>query len=651
MNDSAPAGPGHTRRFEPGSIVLLVIVLAFFCHRLLVILSAGDFLYPLEPSEAKNTQIAWDLVTGRFGQGDFNFGTYLANSGSVHHASYSSGAFLYWLSSLFLGFGLLSVRIIPLLCWTATLYLWMRLLRGIFGTTAAALSGVGLFLVPSLFLAFQLTFLNCHPEAVLPLVLAVIAWLHWHHDEGPKRKRGLWLGLAVGYAFIFSYLLWPFLLLMALLSLIPPRRWPGRESLKGIALGLGLGLWPLWLIALTDPFAIFRYSITERPETTLVNMALGVGNSTELFWQTVRENLPYGSHDYWLAQMEPGRWWGGAAFERIAYHLLVYAPLILLPWTLTDRDARVRRLGTLIAIAPAAVYLWLAFASPWKPNIPVRYLVPLGLLGFSAPGIAVGLGLRRFRAGKRTGALLALLGAGTLLWLTPPRAQEQWTAVQPDRMAALSEHRYVAYYNLGIGTVWAEQVQDVNDLIDVRTAQGDHRGFGGIQAGLWGSGRRLGLGEGDWEAQPLSWHSLSAGIAEWGERQSYLQHESEMPEDDPDPHRLAKDDPRIAAQNIGWGAGIRARWQSDLMASTVREAQASGLWPDHLNWSDFWEGYGMGLGRAHPELSLDPLSLPGVLPEEARGPVSRGMTAGRAVGEVPEAPRIPVFKSVRGPAT
>ena len=96
MTDSAPANPSRTRRLDAGSLVLLAIVLAFFGHRLLVILSAGDFLYPLEPSEAKNTQIAWDLVTGRFGQGDFNFGTYLANSGSVHHASYSSGAFLYW---------------------------------------------------------------------------------------------------------------------------------------------------------------------------------------------------------------------------------------------------------------------------------------------------------------------------------------------------------------------------------------------------------------------------------------------------------------------------------------------------------------------------------------------------------------------------
>jgi len=631
--------------------VLLAIVLAFFGHRLLVILSAGDFLYPLEPSEAKNTQIAWDLVTGRFGQGDFNFGTYLANSGSVHHASYSSGAFLYWLSSLVLGFGLLSVRIIPLLCWTATLYLWMRLLRTVFGTTAAALAGVGLFLVPSLFLAFQLTFLNCHPEAVLPLVLAIVAWLNWHQGEGPEQRRGLWLGLAGGYAFIFSYLLWPFLLLMGLLSLLPPRRWPTRSSLKGLLLGLALGLWPLWLIALTDPLAIFRYSITERPETTLINMALGVGNSTELFWQTVRENLPYGSHDYWLAQTEAGRFWGGPAFERIAYHLLVYSPLALLPWTLTDKDPRVRRLGSLVAVAPAFVYLWLAFASPWKPNIPVRYLVPLGLLGFAAPGIAVGLGLRRFASGQRPAALLALIGAGTLLWLAPPRGQEQLAAVRTERMAALSQHRYVAYYNLGIGTVWAEQVRDVNDLIDARTAQGDPRGFGGIQAGLWGSGRRLGLGEGDWQAQPLSWNSLSAGIAEWGERQSYLQEASEMPEDDPDPHRLAKDDSRIAAQNIGWGAGIRARWRSELMAATVLEAQASGMWPENLNWGDFWEGYGLGLGRAHPELSVNPESLPEAIPQDAREAVARGMTNGRALGQVPRAPRTPLFKSVRGPAT
>ena len=87
------------------------------------------------------------------------------------------------------------------------------------------------------------------------------------------------------------------------------------------------------------------------------------------------------------------------------------------------------------------------------------------------------------------------------------------------------------------------------------------------------------------------------------------------------------------------------------MATTVREAEASGLWPKNLSWEDFWEGYGFGLGRAVPELSDHPASLPDRIPEEARGPVSRGMKSGRALGKVPPAGRKPLFKSVRGPAT
>lgn len=653
-----------SRRVDPGLVVLALILLVFAIHRYLVILSAGDFLYPLEPSEAKNTQIAWDLVTGRFGSGDFNFGTYLANSGSVHHASYSSGAFIYWFVSLFTGFSLLSVRLIPLLAWIGTLILWMALLRRYLGTTAAALAGIGLFLVPTLFIAFQLTFLNCHPEASLPLAAAIAAWLWWLESGGSGPRQSLVFGLCFGYAAVFSYLLWPFLALLVALSLIPPRPRIARAPAARFALGMALGLWPLWLILLNDPGALFTYSITERPETTLLNMARGRGLDLGLYFQTVRENLPYAFHDFWLVQEEAGRLWGGIAFESISYKLLVCGSLVLLPWGLSERDPLRRRLVLLVALGPPLIYLWLAFASPWKPNVPVRYLVPLGLLGFSAPGVAVGLALRRVREGSRSAWLLAAIGALWLLWLIPPRLHEARAAVHPERMEALRQHRYVSYYNLGIGTVWAEQVRDVNDLIDVRTAQGSQEGFGGIQAGLWGSGRRLALGEGDWQAPELTWDALFSGIQEWSERQSYLPRKDEVGGDlDDDPHRPVRDEPAAAAHNIGWGVGIRASWNSATVVEVVNSAQSSGVcpeqpgewqgtcWPAALDWQIFWEGYGFGLGRAQPELSDHTGSLPVAIPETAREAVARGIRAGRALGPVPQAPRKPLFKSVRGPAT
>jgi len=720
IGDQSSAEQPARRSFDRGLLVLAGVVAVFAIHRYLVILSAGDFLYPLEPSEAKNTQIAWDLVSGRFGTGDFNFGTYLANSGSVHHASYSSGAFAYWFVSLFTGFTLLSVRLIPLLAWIGTLILWMVVLRKLLGTTAAALAGVGLFLVPTLFIAFQLTFLNCHPEAALPLSAVIAAWLWWLSRDGSGNKPTMLFGLCFGYAGIFSYLLWPFLALIVALTFVPPRPQFHAATRRFLALGVAVGLWPLWLILASDPAALFQYSITEREETTLFNMARGRGLDLDLYLQTVQENLPYAFHDFWLVQEEAGRLWGGASFESLSYKLLVVGSLVLLPWAITERDPLRRRLALLVSVGPPLVYLWLAFASPWKPNIPVRYLVPLGLLGFSAPGVGIGLAMVRIRSGSRSAWLLAALSAVYLLWLCPPRLHEARAAVQPERIEALRQHRYVSYYNLGIGTVWAEQVRDVNELIDVRTAQGSQEGFGGIQAGLWGSGDRLALGEGDWHPPRLTWStaaspepgetmatvSLFSGIQEWAERQSYLPRKDEVGGDlDDDPHRPVKDELSAAAQNIGWSVGIRAAWNSETVAAVVKDAQASGAcptqrtthdaeptssgdddsaagdddsaadskdpatdgnsaanndqsadmqkpcWPAYLDWQLVWEGYGFGLSRARPEISEHPDSLPSAIPETAREAVSRGIRAGRALGPVPKAPRKPLFKSVRGPAT
>ena len=83
----SPEGPERGDSSRIGQGLCWGLVLVFVAHRVAVALSAGDFLYPLEPSEAKNTQIAWDLLSGRFGTGDFGLRAYVANSGSIHHGT------------------------------------------------------------------------------------------------------------------------------------------------------------------------------------------------------------------------------------------------------------------------------------------------------------------------------------------------------------------------------------------------------------------------------------------------------------------------------------------------------------------------------------------------------------------------------------
>ena len=652
-----------------GQLLCSLLLLTFVAHRVAVIFSAGDFLYPLEPSEAKNTQIAWDLMSGRFGEDGFGLGAYVANSGSIHHGSYSSAALAYWVTSWVTGFGLFSVRFVPLLFWTVALWLWLDLLRRRIGSVAALGAGLGLTLVPTLFIGFQLTFLGCHPESVLPLAALIFAWMYWQRDDiEDRRVPAALLGAAAGYSLIFSYLLWPFVALIAALSLLPPLPRPGRRELVGLGLGLIAGLWPFWLImALEGPAALFASNITERSDTTMLDMALRRGAEAGDLFRTFTDNLPrFGMDlpdpeaggcgkfkDYWMCQAQAGDLWGGINFEPLAYRILVFGPLLLLPAALLERGAALRRLLLLVAIAPALNYGFLAYANPWRgdASIPVRYFVPLAFLGFSAPGIAAGLGLRALREARQEmdsrvlsflrrglGLLLLVAGIGTLAWLTPPRLTEARDLVRLERAAALAEHRYVTYYNLGIGTVWADMVDEVNDLIDYRAAEGRSDAFHGFQAGLWGSGRRLGLGEGDWNPEPLGWGSLNAGIREWLERDSYRPKEQ-------------RENALYVAQNVGWGAGLRTDWDPALVAEVLQQGQDAGEWPAELSLDLVWAGFGTGWVRARPDAIAPGQTLPASIPEAYHEAVSRGLTRGRSAGAVPVAPTGPIFESVRGPAT
>ncbi len=631
--------PESTLRDRAGLAAVILVLVVFIGHRLLVLLSAGDFLYPLEPSEAKNTQLAWDLMTGRFGQEGFGLGDYVANTGSIHHGSYSSAALAYLASSSVLGHGILALRAVPLLATSGALLVWMLLIRRHLGAAAASLAGLGLWLVPTLFIGFQLTFLGCHPESVLPLAATIAAWLHWSDGRTADPRASLLIGACLGYSAIFSYLLWPLLAFMVALSFVPPLPRPSAASLRAAAIGLLVGLWPLWVIVLAGDVDTLLFSaITEREETTIANTVRGAGVTAQLLEQTFWTNLPYGFDDYWSSDSEVATTLGlNYYFEQVAYRGLVFGPLLLLPYAIFERNPVARRLALLVALAPATVYAWLAFATPWKPFIPQRYFIPLAFLGLSAPGIALGLALSRWRSGDRTRWLaipLLLLLLGWVQLIGPKRFTEARVNVQLDRAAANLDHRYVDYYNLGFGTVWASQVADVNEFIDVVSAEGDPQTFQGMQPAMWGGGRRLALGHQDWDPPTLEWGHLRAGLSEWRERQGYTE-------------PAQRDDPLRVAYNVGWGAGIRSGWRVDLLAGLIDEGVQAGEWPDQLPLERFWEGFGFGAARSGqpsaPSLGSGP-------PGWAES-IEAGFRAGQALGAVPRAPDVPVFQSVRGPAT
>ena len=566
-----------------GRVVLGLVVAAVFGHRLAVVLSAGDFLYPLEPSEAKNTQIAWDLLSGRFGTDDYTLRNYVVNTGSIHHGSCTSAALAFWLVTRVFGFTMPSVRLVPLLAWTAGLTLWGETLRRRVGTLGMVLSLLGLMAVPTLFMAMQLTFLGCHPESTPPLAATVAAWLAWLDD--PNDPKGSFvLATCEGYSLILSYLLWPFLALMAALSFLPPWPKPGEATLGAGALGGLVGPWPPWLIvALGGLSTLTGSAITENPETSLLQTAPGMEVEWSLFTETFWSSLPHGFQDFWMSHPDPPRiepW--AISLEEIAYPILVFGPLLLLPWALTDRDPRTRRLGVLTAIAPLLAYSWLAFASPWKPHVPLRYFMPFALFGFSAPGIGVGLALRRLgRPGwtRGLGLPLLLVCAAWLVAIAPLRWTEATQVLRAGRTDALLEHRHVAYYNAGMATVWASMVPDINDLIDVRSASGDPGAFQGIQAGSGGASERLGLGRGSWEPPDLTWDEMTAGLDEWGDRNSYSN-----PAD--------RDDPAIVARSVGWGTGAPAGWDLERVAAAMADGGRAGEWPEQLPVQGFWRGVG-----------------------------------------------------------
>ena len=613
-----------------------LVILAFVVHRILVALSAGDFLHPIEPSEAKNTQIAWDLMTGRFGTDGFGLDAYIANSGSVHHAAYSSTALVYLLVHTLAGWGVLGVRLVPLLFWTGALVILAAALSRTAGTTAGTLGVLGSVLVPTVFLGHQITFQGSHPESVLPLAIAIAAWL-WF-VERPDRTRGALLGAAFGYAVIFNYLLLPPVALMAALLLIPPRPPLERSVIKAGLAGLALGLWPLWLIVLLEPAALGN-AITEMPETTVAYQAMGGGADLALLWRTVWENLPYGFDDFWMHEGRSGALWGSQGFEVASYRLMIFGPLLLVPFALATRRPAVRRLALFVALMPILTYAGLVWSTPFKPYVPSRYLIGALFVALTAPALLVSIGLEGLNGrGRVAGAVAVALGAGWFVWQGPPRVHEALDAVRLERAPGVLAHRYVTYYNLGIGTIWAPQVADVNRLIDTRAADGDAHAFDGIQAGLWMLGNRRGLARGDWEPTTIDWPLLRSSMEEWRETESYL--------DD-----ASRSQPIRSAENIGWGVAIRLNGDLDAIALLLESARTAGEWPEDLPLEAVWRGVGEAM-HGKPIVSAPTEDgLNSVIPGPFRGAVSEGLRRAAARG-TPPAARLPLLaRTVRGTAT
>jgi len=618
-------------------------VALFAAHRVAVILSAGDFLFPIEPWEGKNTQIAWDMLEGRFGLQGFTLSEYVTNAGATHHASFSSTSLVYWVVSKIFGFGLLGVRLTPLLFWIAALALWGEGLRRTLHAASGVLAVVGLFAVSSTLVAWQLTFFGCHSESVLPLAAALVSWLAWiSREERSPLLAGI-TGLCFGYAAAFSYLLWPILGLMALITALPPRpalRWGPVGALIG---GLVVGLWPLWLIIALNPGALFTLPVTEDPGTRLADISAGQGGSLSLFWTTLTKPLRGFGHDYWMATDVAGALWGRMRFEGLAWRLTIFGPLALIPLAWALRREAAGKLALLVAVAPVICLLYIAYGSPFKPELPLRYLIPLAFLGLSAPAVAVGCGIKLLRdpapsTARRVGAWVAIVASAlALAWLAPPRLKEASNLVRSGRAGDLLEHRYVAYYNLGIGTTWAEQVPEVNDLLDVRAAENRPDAFAGMQAGLLHDLQPTGLGLATWAPHPLEAESLTLGLSEWSERQYYKSESTReyLP---------------VTAENIGWGTGIRTRWQAAAANVAIQGAHDLDAWPEQLSVESFWEGYGLGWGRADAAAPTAVEMMPRSIPEAYHEAVVRGVVRGRTLPAKDWWGEPPPFPSIRKPA-
>jgi len=615
-------------------VVATIGLVLFVAARCIVALSAGDLLHPLEPSESKHCQIAWDLATGRLGSEDFGLRDYVTNSGSVHHGSYSSAAAACLIGTSMFGKSLLTVRAVALAFSAAAFGLWVYAVGQRFGRVAAALVAASLIACPNWLAGLQLTLLASHPEAVLPLSLALLFWTRWLDSPRAPRSAAL-VGAAVGYAIGFSYLLVPIVALLGLLSVPELVRMRGRALLAGAG-GTLVGLWPLWLIlGLGGIGVLLDQSITEDPTSTLTNAAVGWRVDAETWREAARVNLSTLPYHRWGSPvaLSPGL---ELTPDPAARGLMLFGPLLLLVGAATCRDRVARRLAVFVAIVPALYFAWILKANPFPPQVPARYLVPAAWLGLSAPGIALGLALRAERGRTAAMAAAAPLLLAALITI-PVRVVEQAETFDLSRGPTLLGHRLLHYYNAGIGGVRAGDVRAVNDLLDVRAAQATsldgREALHGLQTGLAGDLRQLGLAMLHRPTEEPRWETIRAGLDEWSERQEFA-------------HTGQAEDPAWAARNFGWGLGIRVGFDPLRVVQLLSDAPGlpSGFTPELI-----WRGFGCGWARQLERMPRED-ELPPGLSGSAQEALLDGARDGLGLGAFPPA-RPAEIGSIRGTAT
>ena len=619
------------RHLRPHLPLLLAAGL-YVLSRLLVVLSAGDLVHPVMDQEAKHTELLWAMSSGRFGEGGWQLFDFLLTAGSLHHPGYLSVSAFYAVLAVPFGPTLLAVRLVPVLCWAVGLSAVGWLVGRRLGRWAGVAVPLLACFAPPDVLAKQLAAVGSHVECVGPLGVALAGWLAWLDQESSWR-RAAFAGVALGYAAAFDYLLGPAILGLVLLAVLPPWRRPTRRELGALAVGGLVGLWPLWLVMAPDPAGLFQRSITEDPNSTLLNVATGSGRgwfeyrraffwALGLEWQELGIFAPGGAE----ATSEGGR--------HLVKALVVLGPLLLLPAALLSRH---RRLGLAFALLPVSVLVGIVVTSPFD-FVRLAYVMPVWFLGVAWPAVGLGLGWALWRGegrglravGAATG-LLAVLGAATLVALT---AADEARMVRLSRAGELLDYRYAAYWHYRIDTITADEVERTNDLIDVLEAEGEP--WGAITAGLGFPGGEGDLevgADGPWEAPKPSWPGLRARFEGWDEWTNTYR--SSQPE------AWEAMDPERAGAVMGRAMAIRADGDGALAASLLERARAEEMWPAELAESGFWRGWGFSLGRY--EAGDDWLAQ---VPEEHREQARAGAEAGRARGDVPEVLRRPTVNTV-----
>lgn len=596
-------------------------VLGFFLIRLTAAMCVGDSITSMGDQEAKHTELAWALRHGMFGTENWQLSDFLLTGGNIHHPGYLTISLWFAVLAKFVGQSLLALRLIPILWWTGAIAALCWIVHRRIGPLAAAVLPLAFWFAPVHDIGFQLHTNGSHTEALLPLALLLASFSAFVDAE--ERSLGLALvsGFFTGYAFAFSYLLWPPILMLLALGAFRPRFWSEPRRLGQALAGFAVGSFPLWFLSILQPGYLWRRSLTEDTSSVFTSVAAG-GKTFEQFrfafvralrleWQDGGLFAPAGRE-----LMADG---GIYLYRSVA----ILGGLLLLPAVLRTQGAT-RRLGIALAILPFAMLVFLSRTTPFEFIKEVYVMSPLGV-GLAWPALALGLGWTLWRAGgvdRAIGGATAVAGVLALGFFVLGMAPLMAPIWQPDRADALLRHRYSAYWHYRAEPVPAEQVDLWNDFIDVREQEGDPMGAFGLRMTLYTQDDGEEIREDAWMLE--SWEEVRGNF----ERAF--------------PDTFAQVDMTRTAHNIGWGLGIRTGWDVAPIARMVGYAERTGRLPSELEVSAIWEGWGFGRARAELVGATYGLAIPAsdsalsVVPSEHQAAVARGMAAGRALGAVPK---------------